>query len=402
MYAAPPMMIEVVAFACRGTLVDWTGAIEAVAYEVARRNGESPLDRGARLRRRVEALAGGDGLARGFERLARERRYRVGRDGDELLTTVVAMARPLPGAREAVALALGSGRRVLAVSRGDSPRALDLFDDAFEDVAAHPAEIDGDPDAILYVSRAPWRRAEARSAGLRAVAPGALGRALATHPAPATRLGAMSGLAVQPISTGEAVVTSLRARILDGVIAPGARLPEAELAADFGVARPTVREAIQTLCHEGLLVRERNRSAHIPVLTSEEILDLFSVRIPLECLIVRAVLERKAPLAPAREAMAVMEALPNDAGWSKVVSADAAFHQALVSAVGSPRLERLYGALSGEIRLCVAQLRPSWASPSAIGHEHHEVIDVLESGDVEAAEARMTAHLERAVRDLTH
>ena len=31
----------------------------------------------------------------------------------------------------------------------------------------------------------------------------------------------MSGLAVQPISTGEAVVASLRARILDGVIAPG-------------------------------------------------------------------------------------------------------------------------------------------------------------------------------------
>ena len=64
--------------------------------------------------------------------------------------------------------------------------ALDLFDDAFEDVVAHPAEIDADPDAILYVSRAPWRRAEARSAGLRAVAPGALGQALATYPVPAT------------------------------------------------------------------------------------------------------------------------------------------------------------------------------------------------------------------------
>ena len=116
----------------------------------------------------------------------------------------------------------------------------------------------------------------------------------------------MSGLAVQPISTGEAVVASLRARILDGVVAPGVRLPEAELAAEFGVARPTVREAIQALCHEGLLVRERNRSARIPVLTREEILDLFSVRIQLECLVVRAVLERAAPLALAREAMAVM------------------------------------------------------------------------------------------------
>jgi DNA-binding GntR family transcriptional regulator len=211
----------------------------------------------------------------------------------------------------------------------------------------------------------------------------------------------MSGLAVQPISTTEAVLASLRARILDGKIEPGMRLPEVELAVEFGVARPTVRAAIQTLCHEGLLVRERNRSAHIPVLTRDDILDLFSVRIPLECLVVRAVLERGASLAPAREAMAVMEALPDDAGWHQVVAADGAFHHALVSAVGSPRLERLYGSLSGEIRLCVAQLRPSWASPSAIGHEHHEVLDVLESGDVRAAEARMTAHLERAVRDLT-
>src|SRR3954454_5534945 len=148
----------------------------------------------------------------------------------------------------------------------------------------------------------------------------------------------MSGLAVRPISTTEAVVVSLRARILDGKIEPGMRLPELDLAAEFGVARPTVRAAIQTLCHEGLLVRERNRSAHIPVLTNAEILDLFSVRIPLECLVVRAVVERGAARAPPREARAVMEALPNDARWSAVVAADAPFHRALVTAVGSPRL----------------------------------------------------------------
>src|SRR5215208_3477577 len=106
-------MIEVVAFACRGTLVDWTGAIEAVTYELARRNGESPLDRGATLRRRVESLARGRGLSRGFERFAHERSYRVGTDGDELLAATVALAQPLPGAREAVTLALASGRRVL-------------------------------------------------------------------------------------------------------------------------------------------------------------------------------------------------------------------------------------------------------------------------------------------------
>src|SRR5688572_10776760 len=97
--------IEIVAFACRGTLVDWTGAIDAVAYELARRNGESPLDRGAAIGRRVEALADGRGLARGFDRLADERGYCGEESGDELLARVVAMARPLRGAREAVGLA---------------------------------------------------------------------------------------------------------------------------------------------------------------------------------------------------------------------------------------------------------------------------------------------------------
>jgi hypothetical protein len=179
-------MIEIVALACRGTLVDWGGAIDAVAYELARRNGESPLDRGAMLGRRVEALADGQALSRGFERLARERRYRRGKDGDELLADVVAMARPLPGGLEAVAVALGSGRRILAVAGGECSEVLDPFGDVFEDVVAHPDEIDADPAAILYVSSAPWRRAEARSAGMRAVAPGELRPALATDPVLAT------------------------------------------------------------------------------------------------------------------------------------------------------------------------------------------------------------------------
>jgi hypothetical protein len=61
----------------------WSEAIEAVAYELARRNGESPLDRGAALRRRVEALAATDGLAHAFDQLARERGWRGEESGDE-------------------------------------------------------------------------------------------------------------------------------------------------------------------------------------------------------------------------------------------------------------------------------------------------------------------------------
>jgi hypothetical protein len=179
--------IEVVAFACRGTLLDWTGAIEAVAYELARCNGESPLDRGAALRRRVETLADGHGLARGFERLARERGYRGEESGEESLARVVAMARPLRGAREAVALAVRSGRRVVAVSRTENPGALYLFGGAFDAVVSDPRELPEPRHTILYVTAASWRRVEARRRGMRATSPEDLATVLAPRSLAAQR-----------------------------------------------------------------------------------------------------------------------------------------------------------------------------------------------------------------------
>ena len=71
--------------------------------------------------------------------------------------------------------------------------------------------------------------------------------------------------------------------------------------------------------------------------------------------------------------------------WCVVVDADLGFHHALARAVGSPRLERLYLSMSGEIRLCIAQLRPAWTSPTAMAEEHRELLGVIESGDVAAA-----------------
>jgi hypothetical protein len=174
--------VEVVAFACRGTLVDWAGAIDAVAYELARRNGESPLDRGSALGRRVEALADHDGLARGFERLADERGYLDEENGDESLLRVVAMARPIRGAREAVQLAVRSGKRVIAVSRTEGAHALQQFGGAFAAVVSDPRDIGAPPEAILYVSAAEWRRVEARRRGMRVASPQELAPALAAAP----------------------------------------------------------------------------------------------------------------------------------------------------------------------------------------------------------------------------
>lgn len=186
--------IEVVALACQGTLLDARPAVEAVAYELARRNGESPLDRGTALRRRIEALAD-DGLARAFERLSRERGWMDEESGEESLARAAFLTRPYPDAVDAVAVAAGLGRRLLAVSRLDRGLldiALRPFDGAFAAVI-DPADLPAGP-RVLYVSASAERLHAARDRGIRTA------RLHREAPRPA---GAWRSLAELPEALGE-------------------------------------------------------------------------------------------------------------------------------------------------------------------------------------------------------
>jgi DNA-binding GntR family transcriptional regulator len=203
------------------------------------------------------------------------------------------------------------------------------------------------------------------------------------------------------VSATEAVAHAVRDRILSGDIAPGTRLPEVELVSRYGVARPTVREALQQLVHQGLLQRRPNHSAWVPELTPEAVEDIFYARMPLELHTVRTMAARGTEIPAARAAVERFQALGDDVHWSEAVEADLAFHVALIEAAGSDRMRRLHATLQDEIRLCIAQLRPAWHTPAALAEEHREVLDGILAGSPDAAEARMREHLDKAVRDLT-
>lgn len=196
---------------------------------------------------------------------------------------------------------------------------------------------------------------------------------------------------IRPVSAVGALADALRRRVLSGDIEPGTPLPEQEIAAAYGVARPTVREALAVLVHEGLLRRERNRSAYVPEVTIQDLDDLMYVRGPLEDLMARAVAGRR--VAGAEAALARMGALPPDAPWSEAVAEHMALHEALIEAVGSPRLVRLYGVLAAETRLGLVRLRRVYEDREVLVREHRELLDAIADGPAEAARAAVAAHL---------
>ncbi|MET9063540.1 GntR family transcriptional regulator [Streptosporangium sandarakinum] len=197
---------------------------------------------------------------------------------------------------------------------------------------------------------------------------------------------------LRPVSAVEALADALRRRVLSGELAPGTPLPEQELSAAYGVARPTVREALAVLVHEGLLRRERHRSAQVAEVTLDDLDDLMFVRRPLEDLVAVALAGRR--VAGADAALDRMAALPADAPWSDVVAEHMALHQAMVVEVGSPRLERLYGVLAAETRLGLVRLRTVYTDRDVLVAEHRELLDAVARGPADAARRAVAAHLD--------
>lgn len=203
------------------------------------------------------------------------------------------------------------------------------------------------------------------------------------------------------MSAQEALVESLRDRILSGEFVPGSPVSDVALATEYGVARPTVRAAVQALVHEGLMRREPRRRAFVPRLAADDIRDLYFVRIPLELTAVEALVRRSGPLEPAAEALERFKQLGERGSWREAVDADMRFHAALVAGAGSARLVRTYGSLQSEIRLALVQLRPAYATVAALAEEHRRLLDVLAAGSLNDALRLMREHLEHAVEDLT-
>jgi DNA-binding GntR family transcriptional regulator len=205
---------------------------------------------------------------------------------------------------------------------------------------------------------------------------------------------------IKTVSTIDAIADALRERILDGSIAPGTPLREAQWAAEFGVARHSFRFATQQLIHEGLLRHAPNRGVQVPELSPADIEDVFFLRSSLELEAVRHVTRQGEVPAAAVEAVEQLEALPAGAKWHEVVVPDMHFHRALIHATGSARMIRAYGVVGGEIEFCLVQLRPHYERPAQVALEHRELLTPIAEHDVQTAERLLRVHLDDARANL--
>jgi len=204
--------------------------------------------------------------------------------------------------------------------------------------------------------------------------------------------------ATTPIrSVRDQIVIRLRGELLSGQHNPGSPMREEGLAERFGVSRMPIRNALQQLVHEGLLVAKRN--CGVTVATPPDALVnglLTPLRVQIETYALRLGLPRMTAdnfdgLQSVIEEMALACRRKDDA---TVIDTDFAFHQFLLTAAGLNDIVPVWKGVTARMRDFHIGRNRNHPDYGLIPFVHETLLDVFRAGDVEAAVRDLASHIE--------
>jgi DNA-binding GntR family transcriptional regulator len=202
----------------------------------------------------------------------------------------------------------------------------------------------------------------------------------------------------RPEPLGDQVYAALRQMLRAGRLATGQQLQEAELAAQLGVSRTPVREALARLASEGLVVAE-GRSFIAPALTVGDIDDIYALRFLLEPAALRLVAASKPDreqLAPLRQALDDMAAAHAAGDGAAFMDANYRYRDTWTALVPNKRMVRAIQIYADHVRYLRAFTLDAPGVRAAVLAGLKRLTLALAAGDGAAAAAAMRAHLTKA------
>ncbi|NEA52909.1 GntR family transcriptional regulator [Streptomyces sp. SID13666] len=191
------------------------------------------------------------------------------------------------------------------------------------------------------------------------------------------------------------VLEAIKHGILTGQLSPGQPLVEADLAAQFGVSKTPVREALKTLAGTGLVVMSQYKGVTVRTVDAAMAREIYDVRLLLEPEALRRSIVRKESLAAARDALVRAEGAEDRADRSL---ANRDFHRALYLPCGNPLLTRMLDEVRDQAALVSAvawAASPSWEQEA---REHQGILRTALAGDADGAAGLLHAHISDFVR----
>jgi DNA-binding GntR family transcriptional regulator len=202
----------------------------------------------------------------------------------------------------------------------------------------------------------------------------------------------------RPPSLVDTVAAQLRELIVSGELALGQQLSERNLAAAFGVSKTPVREALAQLRTEGLVLIAAQRGATVFTLSGQEVADICEWRQTLESTALRMAFERAGDrlvtdLAKVVERMKKAQARGDVKAY---LAEDTAYHNVIFQCCGNRLFLDTYDLMQAKIAALRTHLSVKPHHTDRSFEEHIEMVEKLRSGELDAAIACLTVHIDRS------
>jgi DNA-binding GntR family transcriptional regulator len=200
-----------------------------------------------------------------------------------------------------------------------------------------------------------------------------------------------------PINLATQVADRVVDAIADGRLTSGQRLIESELAADLGISRIPVREALRELESQGLLVSRPHRGIRLIAFDAAWQQQLYEMRVALERVSWRhaAAAYRREPARVARLDGLIerMRGAVEEGDRQGVNRTDIAVHEALCEESGSPLLMTLWRAIRRHVLIVFAQETAGASDLRAIFDQHVRLRALLRTGNEQELERELQDHV---------
>lgn len=195
-----------------------------------------------------------------------------------------------------------------------------------------------------------------------------------------------------PIVTNQSIADALRIEILRGKLQGGQPLKQDEIAAQFGVSKIPVREALVQLKAEGLVSFYPNRGAFVSELSAAEADEIYVMRIALET----AVLARAIPhltVSHFKQAGEILSAIDREENIAKWGELNWEFHSTLYAPAGLPGVMKTLRTLHTSIARYLVLYLAGMEYQKKSQREHRALLKACREGDIEKATKILQGHL---------
>ena len=203
----------------------------------------------------------------------------------------------------------------------------------------------------------------------------------------------------EPKVIAQEVAADIKRAITNGIIKPGERINETQIARDMGISRSPVREALQELKKEGVVINIPYKGTYVNLLGKKDIEDMYVIRGLLEAYAIEKVIENKNEkiLRCLSKNVEDIEKDVEKKQLKELVSKDIEFHRNICNFSGNKKLIDIWEGFQTQIKVLINLESSFYERFQLLAVEHRELLSLIIEGKVKRAQEKIKAHILQAL-----